>query len=113
MTMTLPTAIRLSLAVTSAVVFVLALTVMAVPLAVVRGVIVVIPVVAHKIDRAIAGVVLVAMHFPVFGMSTAHTQIERCCLIALTDDHHRLVVEQARTRRIADVDATVKVGLAN
>jgi hypothetical protein len=81
---------------------------------VVRNVFVLIPVVAHKVDPFVAGVVFTAMPAPVSGMARWDAQVDRLTIHRYPLDDPRLTIENA-WRRIAttNVDLPIKTGLAD
>ena len=81
---------------------------------VMRNVFVLVPVVAHKIDPFVTGVVFAAMPAPVFGMARWDVQVDRLTIHRHPLDDPRLTIENA-WRRIAatDVDLSKKIGLAD
>lgn len=89
--------------------------VFAVLLTVARHVFVVVPVVAHEVDRAAAGMVLRTMPAPVPFVPRRDVQVNR-----LNDNrlsrlygNHRLCINDGRRRNVADVELPVEAGLAN
>jgi hypothetical protein len=94
----------------------LAMTVVAAVLTLVsRHVFIVVPVIAHEIDRPAAGVVLRAVFAPVFLVARRHVQVERRGREELRHllDHHRLGINNWRLRNAADVDLSEESGLAD
>src|SRR6267142_4188558 len=80
-----------------------------------RHVFVVVPVVAHKIDRPTAGVILGAVLAPVLLVSRRHVQVDWRGRneFRRPSDHNRLWVYQLWLRDVANVDLPVKSGLAD
>ena len=81
---------------------------------VMRDVLVLVPVVAHKVDPFVAGVVFAAMPAPVSGMARRDAQVDRLTIHRYPLDDPRLTIENA-WRRIAttNVDLPIKTGLAD
>jgi hypothetical protein len=86
---------------------------MSLPIA--RGIHVVIPVVAYEIDRYPTGVILGAMLVPVFRMAGRYMEIDRGLgrSAGKRPDHHGLGVNDLGPRKAADIDLTIKTGLAD
>ena len=80
-----------------------------------RDVFVVVPVIAHEIDRPSACVVFGAMLVPVLLMSGRNMQINRLRRYILrgSRDHDRLRENDRRAWDIADIDLTVEARLAD
>lgn len=72
----------------------------------------VVPAVLNKIDTFTAGIVLTAMFAPVPCVAWRHVQVDR---ISWRHPHNqtRLAIEQTRPRSIANIDASVKIRLAD
>jgi hypothetical protein len=81
--------------------------------AVARHVFVSVPVIAHEVDTPAAGVVSPAMLAPVLLVARWHTQIDGLFINNIGIDSDRLFVNHPRLWKIADVDLTVKAGLAD
>ena len=80
-----------------------------------RHILLVIPIVLHKINRLVAGVVPAAVLTPVFCMSRWHVQVDR---LPWHKDRrfsydYRLRVDQHRWWTVAKVDTTIKAGLTD
>ncbi len=83
-------------------------------LPVIRHIYIVVPSVAHKIDRSAASVIFLTVFAPILFMAGRYVQIER-----LYDDRSRwrcdhdwLWVNDFRRRRITNVNTPVKAGFA-
>jgi len=72
-----------------------------------------IPVVPHKVDTLATGIVSPAMLAPILGMSRRYAQINRFPARINPADHSGLTVDQLRRRIIANVEVTIKAGLAD
>ena len=72
----------------------------------------VVPVLPDEEHGLAAGVVLVAMLLPVFGVARRHMQIERRTIRGNLAHDHGLDVDHLRLREAADVDAAIESGLA-
>jgi len=73
-----------------------------------------VPVMPDEIDRPAAGVVLVAMVAPIALIAWAHMQIDRRRQLATlnTYAHDGRAVDETGGRRIADIHASIKTGIA-
>jgi hypothetical protein len=73
-----------------------------------------VPVMPDKVDRLAAGVVLAAMMAPIALIAWAHMQIDRRRQDAAlhTYAHDGRAIDEAGRRRIADIHASVKSGIA-
>lgn len=78
-----------------------------------RDVFVLVPGVLHKIDTLATGVVLAAMFAPVFCVTRGNMQVDRRAEHRSPLDEHRFGVDEAWRRKAADVDLTIKTGLAD
>jgi hypothetical protein len=83
------------------------------PLLVARDVFVPIPVVPHKVDALIAGVVFTAMSAPILRMAWRHMQIDGWAVHCRPIHDARLLIDQLRPRKVADVDMAVETGLTD
>jgi len=81
---------------------------------VMRHVLVVVPVIPHKVDRSTTCVVLSAMLLPMLFVARWHMQVDRPAAILwrLLNDH-RLLINQLRLRRITQIDLSVKTRLTH
>jgi hypothetical protein len=86
--------------------------VMVMPVA--RDVFVVIPIVAHEVDRSPASVVFRTVLAPVLLVTRRHMQVDRLYRNVLRRPHNydRLRVDDRRPRNVANVNLSVKAGLA-
>ena len=82
---------------------------------VMRDVLVVVPIIPHKVDPAAAGIVLRAMLAPVLLMSRRDMQVNRRCghILRRLRDDHGLRIDHRRARSAADIDLTVEARLAD
>jgi hypothetical protein len=73
-----------------------------------------VPVMPDEVDRLAAGVVLAAMVAPIALIAWTHMQIDRRRQLAAlnTDAHDGRAIEEAGRRRVADIHASVKSGIA-
>jgi hypothetical protein len=78
-----------------------------------RNIFMLIPVVLHKIDALVAGVVLAAMPAPVLRVVWRYVQVDRRAVQRCPIHDARLRIDQLRPREIADVDMTVETGLTD
>ena len=78
-----------------------------------RNVIALVPGVLHKEHSLAAGIVLASMLAPVFGLTRRYTQINRRAIRRHLLDCYRLTIDDFRLRVVAEVEATIVVGLAN
>jgi hypothetical protein len=60
-----------------------------------------VPVLMHKVDPLAAGVVLVAVFAPVFGMIRRYDQIDRRAIRRFLPECHRTTIDDLRRRRSA------------
>ena len=72
-----------------------------------------VPVFMHKIHLTIARIITMAMFAPVARMAGRYAQIQRFQHLLLTHDNDGLAINDLRCWRIADIDATIKTGLAD
>lgn len=86
---------------------------LAMPGLVARHIFTVVPVIFDEINRLTAGVVFVAMLAPMFGMAGRHPQINRRPTVRRTFDQDGLRINKCRPGETANVDLTIKTGLAN
>jgi hypothetical protein len=78
-----------------------------------RSVIVVVPVVLYKEDSLTAGIVLAAVLAPVLCLTWRYTQIDRRAIRGYLLDCYRMTINDLRLRIVAEVEATIVVGLTN
>jgi hypothetical protein len=99
--------------VTVIVVIVAMIIVIAVAFTILRGINVVVPVVADEIDRPTAGSIAPAIPFPIFLVARWHAQIQRLMndTGAFNDDRFR--VNNLGLREATEVDAPIKSWLAD
>ena len=73
-----------------------------------------VPVMPDEVDRLAAGVVLAAMMAPIALIPGAHMQIDRRRQFAALDanTHDGRAIDEAGRRRVADINASVKSGVA-
>ena len=90
-----------------------AVAAVAMPFLVARDVFVLIPVVLHKVDPLVAGVVLVAMSAPVLRVAWRYVQVDGRAVHRCPIDDARLLVDHLRPRKVTDVDVTIEARLAN
>src|SRR5262245_22265330 len=90
-------------------------TIVIVVMSISRHVVVVVPVIAHEIDRTPACMVLRAMLAPVPLMSGRDMQVDRLHwnVLRRARDHDRLRKDNRRPRNIANVNLTVEAWLAD
>jgi hypothetical protein len=81
---------------------------------IVRNVSIGVPVMPYKVDRLAAGVVLAAVMAPIALIAWAYMQIDRRRQLAATNAyaHDGRAIDEAGRRRVADIHASVKTGLA-
>lgn len=84
-------------------------------MAVMRDVFVVVPVVAHEVDRYTACIIFCAMLSPVLFMPGRYVQVDRLGrnIRRRAYDHDRLGINNRRARNIANVDLSVETWLPN
>ena len=75
----------------------------------------IIPLIAHKIDRTTAGIVLLAMPLPIFFVSRWDMQVQRlrCHPPRRGNDHDRSWINELRLWKVSDVNMSIKTGLTN
>lgn len=76
-------------------------------------VLVVVPVVLHKVDALIAGVIFSAVLCPMPTMTGWYAQIDWIALIFCALDYSGLTIVSLRLRIAADVKLTIEAGLAD
>jgi len=83
-------------------------------LSVARHILIVVPIIPHKVDGPAACVVLPAVLVPVLLMSRWHVQIDRlrCDVLRGSGDHDRLRIDNRRSRNIANIDLAIEPRLA-
>jgi hypothetical protein len=81
---------------------------------IVRNVSIGVPVMPYEVDRLAAGVVLAAVMAPIALIAWAYMQIDRRRQLAATNAyaHDGRAIDEAGRRRVADIHASVKTGLA-
>ncbi len=72
-----------------------------------------VPGIRDEIDWTSAGVVLAAIPFPILAMAWWHAQIDRLTSHHFTLDDDRLRINHSGLRIIANINLTVKTGLAD
>jgi hypothetical protein len=72
-----------------------------------------VPAILHKEYALAAGVIFAAMFAPVSGVIGRNAQIDRRAFHRSPLDNHRLRKYEWWPRKVADVESTVKSGLAN
>jgi hypothetical protein len=78
-----------------------------------RDVLAVIPVVLDKVDSLPAGMVFVAVLFPMFGVTRRYAQIDRRTMHRYSFNYNGPSVDHLRLRIATDVDVAIKAGLAD
>lgn len=85
----------------------------AMPFLVTRNILAVVPAVFHEKDPFAAGVVCVAVLAPVFCVAKRYVQIDRRTVHRHPFDDYRLAIYHMWLRIAANVDSSIKTGLAN
>lgn len=83
----------------------------AMTLLVTGNILMVVPVVLHKVDPFAAGIVLMAVFAPVSGMAGRDVKVDWLAICHHSAYDNRLGIDNLRLRVVANVDATVKTGL--
>jgi hypothetical protein len=78
-----------------------------------RDVLAVVPIVLDKEDSLAAGMVFVAVLFPMFGVTRRYAQIDRRTMLRYSFNKNGLRVDHLRLRIATDVDAAIEAGLAD
>ena len=87
-----------------------------VPRLISRHIFFIVPSVAYKIDRPSAGIILMAMLFPLLFVAGRHMNIDRRRgrhTYRHGSDQNRLGINDFRPGKISNIDLAVKTGLAN
>lgn len=94
---------------------VVVVTAFVVMMSMLRDVFVVVPVIAHEIDRPAAGVIFGAMFAPVLLMSGRDVQITRWrrCILRRPRNHDGLCKHNGRAGDIANINLAIEAGLAD
>ena len=85
------------------------------PLLITWNVLMLVPVILHKIDSLTTGVVLMTMLTPVFCMARRYAHINRLTLYIHALDYPGLAIDhlRLRIRIVTDINSTIKAGLAD
>lgn len=78
-----------------------------------RNILVVVPVVLHKVDPLAAGIVFAAVLAPMFGVARRYAQIDRRAAHRYPLDDYRLTINHLWRRIVADVEPSIEAGLAD
>jgi hypothetical protein len=80
-----------------------------------RNELAVVPVVLHKVDPLVAGVIFVAIPGPILAMARGYAQIDRFALYHYPLDDSRVTIDHSRRRIriIANVESAIEAGLAD
>jgi len=78
-----------------------------------RDVLLSVPVVLHKVDPFVAGVVLTTVFTPVLCVSGRYVQVDRRAVHRCSIHDARLLVDQSGSLEVSDVDVTIEARLAN
>lgn len=80
-----------------------------------RHIDILVPLLAHEVDRLAAGIIFAAVLFPILGMTGRYVQIDRFLddMNRRRPDHDGLSINHLRPRCVPDVKAAVKARLAD
>src|ERR1017187_10078924 len=78
-----------------------------------RNILMVVPVVLHKIDPLAAGVVFAAVLVPMFGVARRYAQIDRRTIHRTPLDYFRLTIEHLWLMIAADIESAIETWLAD
>lgn len=73
----------------------------------------VVPVVSHKIHLSVTRIVFIAVFSPMFGVARRNAQIDGRACYRYSFDDHWLRIEKRRSRKIANINLSIKAWLAN
>jgi len=90
-----------------------AIAIIAMLFPVTRGILAVVPVVLHKVDPLVAGVIFSTVPGPMLAMARGYAQIDWLALITSAHDYSGLTIVQSRLWKIADVESPIEAGVAD